>query len=115
MLQGRYLFRLCVSFAALTLSPRVGMAQTVARPHPLVLWVAAPGPPQTGAIRSMGPVQERNALIGGLLGAALGGIAGHAACRQFSYRPGDPCLGTALRWGVLGGALGALIGATAGS
>jgi len=86
VLCGQYLLALCVSFAALTLSPRAGMAQTVVRPHASVLWVTAAGPPQAGASRSMGPVQERNALIG-----------------------------TTLRWGVLGGALGTLIGATTGS
>lgn len=73
MLCGRYLLALCVSFGALTLSPRVGMAQTIVRPNASVLWVAAPGPPQTGASRSVGPVRERNPLIGG------GSLGAHSA------------------------------------
>jgi outer membrane lipoprotein SlyB len=96
VLRVRYLLALCVSFAALTLGSRGVVAQTAVRPHASVLWAAAAGPPRTEAIRSTGPVQERNALIGGLLGAALGGIAGHAMCRRFSHIPGDPCIGTAL-------------------
>lgn len=114
MLCGRHLLVLCVSFGALTLSGRGAMAQTVVRPQASVLWVAAPDPPHTGGTRAARSAPARSALIGGLLGAAVGGIAGYAFCRRYSSTPGDPCTRTTLSWGALGGALGLLIGVAVG-
>ena len=110
----RQLLVACASFAALTVSHRQAIAQTIARPHASVLWVAPPSHSGAIRIRSGRSSVARGAVVGGLVGAAVLGIAGYAMCHRFSSNPGDRCIGTTLRWGGIGGGLGLLLGAAAG-
>jgi hypothetical protein len=58
---------------------------------------------------------REGAIIGSLIGATLGGIAGYQICRHNSSFTNDPCITGAIGGGVLGGIIGTLVGYSVGS